>query len=496
VRAVAARVAGLGALESLLPNLRDALVAEPDAATAREEIRSVCSLGGPAYDDVLLAAAKRFAPRLDADVVQILARMRGMEALPLYFETLRTLSLSAVDRQAFFRIAARGRKDVLFVAGSFALGREDAESWKAILAVAAEKDAALNEAVVLQALQSKNAVFRGETAWYLARTRRGKTENAPELLQALSQAPARDSAASDPELRFGAEMLRRVLGQAPVEDEAWLACLETNPDCHLDSDLVQSPLVEYLTERERDAVRRRNRLPGTEPPIAESGAPTPTRTPMVKPRTTPTLLLRQITGLPIGVARDLFASGGCKSGFGVHRLAAAAIEFRADGLPRHVTLELVPEGSACRAIAETLFLLSTAPSGPDPVSEKTGFVAFFDPECLVCSEEEDIPTTQGEGASEVRRVRGEVTPPKLFKKPEPSYPEAARKSGIEGVAVYEAIISRTGCPRDIRVLRSTHPLLDVSGMEAITRWRYTPATLNGRPVRVYLTVTVTFRLRR
>jgi outer membrane biosynthesis protein TonB len=32
------------------------------------------------------------------------------------------------------------------------------------------------------------------------------------------------------------------------------------------------------------------------------------------------------------------------------------------------------------------------------------------------------------------------------------------------------------------------------GMEAISRWQYQPATLDGRPVRVYLTVTVTFRL--
>jgi hypothetical protein len=31
-------------------------------------------------------------------------------------------------------------------------------------------------------------------------------------------------------------------------------------------------------------------------------------------------------------------------------------------------------------------------------------------------------------------------------------------------------------------------------MEAIARWRYRPATLNGRAVSVYLTVTVTYNL--
>ena len=43
---------------------------------------------------------------------------------------------------------------------------------------------------------------------------------------------------------------------------------------------------------------------------------------------------------------------------------------------------------------------------------------------------------------------------------------------------------------------SSYPLLNIMGMEAIARWRYKPATLEGRPVPVYLTVTVTYSLRK
>ena len=69
-----------------------------------------------------------------------------------------------------------------------------------------------------------------------------------------------------------------------------------------------------------------------------------------------------------------------------------------------------------------------------------------------------------------------------------------RRNHEQGVSLYEGIITTTGCVTDLRLLKSSSPVLDIMGMEAIAQWRYQPATLNGRPVRVYLTVTVTFRL--
>jgi protein TonB len=77
---------------------------------------------------------------------------------------------------------------------------------------------------------------------------------------------------------------------------------------------------------------------------------------------------------------------------------------------------------------------------------------------------------------------------------EPQYPEAARKARMEGVVILEAIITADGNVEDVRVLKSVNPLLDASAVRAVGQWKYKPATLNGRAVRVYLTVTVTFRL--
>src|SRR5215472_6357859 len=103
-------------------------------------------------------------------------------------------------------------------------------------------------------------------------------------------------------------------------------------------------------------------------------------------------------------------------------------------------------------------------------------------------------TGPGTGEGEPLRVGGDVKPPQLIQKPEPSYPEAARKARMEGVVILEAIITAQGTVEDVKVLKSVNPLLDASAVRAVQQWKYKPATLNGRAVRVYLTVTVTFNL--
>ena len=92
------------------------------------------------------------------------------------------------------------------------------------------------------------------------------------------------------------------------------------------------------------------------------------------------------------------------------------------------------------------------------------------------------------------RVGGEVKAPVLTNRVEPNYPEAARKARMEGVVILEAIITASGSVEEVKVLKSVNPLLDASAVRAVQQWRYKPATLNGRAVRVYLTVTVTFNL--
>jgi len=106
-----------------------------------------------------------------------------------------------------------------------------------------------------------------------------------------------------------------------------------------------------------------------------------------------------------------------------------------------------------------------------------------------------VPGPERTAADDIVRVGGDVKAPLLLLRVDPAYSEAARTVHAEGVVVLEAVISATGAVENVRVLRSAHPLLDAAAVRAVGEWRYQPATLNGRAVRVYLTVTVSFALR-
>ncbi|MGE5412956.1 MAG: energy transducer TonB, partial [Syntrophomonadaceae bacterium] len=145
-----------------------------------------------------------------------------------------------------------------------------------------------------------------------------------------------------------------------------------------------------------------------------------------------------------------------------------------------------PPGGSCHRTAETLFEMSVAPDAEgDPSLRPSSYLALFDPDELRCPDALLQP---------ILRVEGEVLAPKLIKRVEPMYPKSARRQGEEGISLYEAVITETGCIRDLRLLKSSTPTLDIMGMEAISRWQYAPATLAGKPVSVYLTVTTTFSL--
>ena len=87
-----------------------------------------------------------------------------------------------------------------------------------------------------------------------------------------------------------------------------------------------------------------------------------------------------------------------------------------------------------------------------------------------------------------------VTIPALVERIQPVYPETARKLRQEGAVILEAIITSSGAVDEVRVVASRGLLLDEAAMEAVRKWRYRPATLNGRAVAVRLTVTVRFGL--
>jgi len=103
------------------------------------------------------------------------------------------------------------------------------------------------------------------------------------------------------------------------------------------------------------------------------------------------------------------------------------------------------------------------------------------------------PTPPAVDTTKPLRVMGGVTEPKKIKDVKPVYPPIAETARISGVVIAEIVIDTNGDVRDARILRSI-PMLDQAALDAIRQWRYTPTTLNGVPVELVMTVTVSFTL--
>lgn len=103
-------------------------------------------------------------------------------------------------------------------------------------------------------------------------------------------------------------------------------------------------------------------------------------------------------------------------------------------------------------------------------------------------------TGTGDDADLVLEVGGAVSRPVAISQPQPRYPEPARRARIQGSVQVEAIIDRNGNVTDVK-LRSGLPFgLSESALVAVKQWKFEPATLNGKNVAVFYTLTVKFAL--
>ena len=105
----------------------------------------------------------------------------------------------------------------------------------------------------------------------------------------------------------------------------------------------------------------------------------------------------------------------------------------------------------------------------------------------------------------VRHVGGSVTPPKVLNRIDPEYPKEARKRHVSGVAVVQLIVDAHGIPQNIHILRSIVDTvgdkdrsaalsLDQAAIEAVEKYRFSPAMEGGVPVPVQLNIEISFKI--
>lgn len=137
----------------------------------------------------------------------------------------------------------------------------------------------------------------------------------------------------------------------------------------------------------------------------------------------------------------------------------------------------------------------TAPDGPDIPGDGTP----GDPDGSTTG----IPGGTGDGFGgqgvehgvDPLELTGDMVRPLLLVKVEPSYPQVARRAGLRGRVTLRAVVAEDGSVESVEVIASTNPLFSDAAVDAVRKWRYRPASMGGRPVRVTFSVVVDFLVR-
>src|SRR6266478_5393384 len=90
-------------------------------------------------------------------------------------------------------------------------------------------------------------------------------------------------------------------------------------------------------------------------------------------------------------------------------------------------------------------------------------------------------------------VGGDVKQAKLIFSVSPVYPTLAKNQHVSGSVMVDALIDANGRVTTMKVV-SGPTLLQQAAMDALKQWKYQPASLDGKPVAMHLTVTIQFRL--
>jgi TonB family protein len=91
------------------------------------------------------------------------------------------------------------------------------------------------------------------------------------------------------------------------------------------------------------------------------------------------------------------------------------------------------------------------------------------------------------------RVGGDVTAPIKRSGADPEYPESLREKKVGGLVLLELVIDENGRVAAVQPLIPGNPLIIKSAVDAVKRWEYRPATLDGKPVRSIFNLTVMMR---
>ena len=90
-------------------------------------------------------------------------------------------------------------------------------------------------------------------------------------------------------------------------------------------------------------------------------------------------------------------------------------------------------------------------------------------------------------------MAGNIATPVPLSRPPPVYPREALRRGVGGTVRVKATVAPDGSVERMEVAETSgNRFLDRAAMEAVRRWRFTPAMRNGQPMSAAVVIPIDF----
>jgi TonB family protein len=109
-----------------------------------------------------------------------------------------------------------------------------------------------------------------------------------------------------------------------------------------------------------------------------------------------------------------------------------------------------------------------------------------------------VPAPDADFAKGVRDAMAPgIVAPRLLERVDPKYPSLALQEKIQGEVWMRAVVLEDGSIGDVQVTKSLDREhgMDDAAVAAAKKWKFRPATENGKPIPVVVTITMEFRAR-
>ena len=90
----------------------------------------------------------------------------------------------------------------------------------------------------------------------------------------------------------------------------------------------------------------------------------------------------------------------------------------------------------------------------------------------------------------------QTTPPRAIHTVDPKYSKDALRVAKDKVILVTVTVPPDGIPTNLKIARGVRPDVDRAVVDAVQKWRFEPATRDGKPVEATITVQVDFHLHR